>query len=92
MEATSVLIPTVLLVSLTLGTLTQLQDLAQQSADKSIKYADDATNAIDCAYTARPLSDCSPDLFSTDFKAEAEQTKAILEDLQKQEMGADLMN
>jgi len=90
MATASALIPAVLIVSLTLGTLTQLQDIAQQSSQKAVKFADDSNKAIDCAFQARPLSDCSPDLFSTDFKAEAEQTKAILDDLQQQQMGADL--
>ena len=90
MATANVLIPTVLIISLTLGTLTQLQDIAQHASQKAVKFADDSTNAIDCAYQARPLSDCSPDLFSTDFKQEAQQTQAILDDLQKQQMGADL--
>lgn len=83
----SVLIPAVLLLTLTVGTVTQLEALAQQSADKTIKYAEDATNAIDCAYQARPLSECSPDLFSTDFKAEVAESQRIIADLQAQQAG-----
>lgn len=91
MDAT-IALPTIILVSITLATLTQLEDLAQQSADKSIKFAEDSTKALDCAYTARPLSDCSPDLFSADFKAEVTETQRILADLKAQQPGANLQH
>jgi hypothetical protein len=83
-------IPSVLMVTLMLTTLTQLEDLGQQSADKTVKFATDATNAIDCAYQARPLTECSPDLLSTDFTAEIQESQRILEDLRSQQPGANL--
>lgn len=83
------MIPVVLVLSLSLATLTQLEDLAQASSDKAVKYASDMTNAIDCAYQARPLSECSPDLFSTDFKNEMAQSQAILADIQAQQTAPD---
>ncbi len=80
-------IPTVLVLSLTLATLTQLQDIAESSSEKAIKYAEDMNGALDCAYQARPLDECSPDLFSEDFKEETARTQAILADLQAQQPG-----
>jgi hypothetical protein len=82
-----VMLPTVLILSLTLATMTQLQDLAQEASDKAVKAADDQVNALDCAYTARPLTECSPDLFSEDYKAETAQAQAILADLRAQQYG-----
>lgn len=81
----SAIIPALLVLSLTLGTLTQLENLAQTSADKAIKYSTDMNNAIDCAYTARPLTDCSPDLFSTSFKDEIDQSQNILSQIEAQQ-------
>jgi hypothetical protein len=85
-------IPAMLMLSLSIGTVMELSDIAQTSADKAIAYSEDMTAALDCAYTARPLDECSPDLFSTDFKIEADRTRAILEDLEKQQAGANLHN
>ena len=81
------MIPTLLVVSLTLATMTQLQDLAQDASDKAIAAATAQVNAIDCAYEARPLTDCSPDLFSQDFTDEIERSHAILADLQESQPG-----
>jgi hypothetical protein len=88
--ADTIVIPTVLILALALSTVTQLEALAQESSDKSVKFATDATNALDCAYTARPLTECSPDLFSTDFTAEIEESNRILEDIRSQSAGAAL--
>jgi hypothetical protein len=90
--ASGIMIPSAVMLALMLTTMTQLEALAQESADKSVKYADDATNAIDCAYQARPLTDCSPDLFSTDFHDEMDESQRILDDLRSQQMGAELQN
>ena len=92
MVAPTVYLPTILILSLTIGTLTQLQDIAQHSADKAIAQATDANNAIDCAYQARLLAECSPNLFSHDFNEESLQTQAILDDLQTQQAGSNLVH
>jgi hypothetical protein len=88
--APNIAIPTVLILSLTIGTLTQLTDVAQATSDKAVKYSQDMSNAVDCAYQARALTECSPDLFSTDFKEQVTQTQAILADLHTQELGSNL--
>ncbi len=85
--AAQVLMPTVLILSLTLATLTQLQDLAQDASDKAVAAANDQVNALDCAYTARPLSECSPNIFSNNVDAEIVQSQAILADLRAQQYG-----
>jgi hypothetical protein len=74
-------VPMLLIVSLSLATVTELHDIAQEASESTIAYAEDATAALDCAYTARPLDECSPDLFNEDFKEQAERTRAILDDL-----------
>jgi len=71
-----------IIVALLLGTLTQLEDLGEEASQKTIDYAEQAVNAIDCAYQARPLTECSPDLFNADFTAEIEETNRLLEEIQ----------
>ncbi len=78
------------MLSLTLGTLTQITDLAEASSEKAVKYSEDMTNAIDCAYQARPLTECSPDLFSSDFKAEVAEAQRIAAELKAQQPGSKL--
>jgi hypothetical protein len=80
----------VLVVSLSLGTALELHDIARESAAKAVAYSDDMNAALDCAYTARPLDECSPNLFSTEFKTEAERTRAIIDDLRAQQPGTRL--
>lgn len=82
-----VLMPTVLILSLSLATLAQLEDLAQSASDKAVQAATDQVAALDCAYTARPLDECSPNLFSNDFKSETARTQAILADLRASQQG-----
>ena len=88
--ADNIIVPTILVLSLTLGTLSQLTELAETSSAKAVQYSEDMTNAIDCAYTARPLSECSPNLFSTDFKEDVAQTQAILKEIKAQQPGGKL--
>jgi hypothetical protein len=85
-----IVIPSALVFTLMLATLTQLEDVAQQTTDKVAKYADDQKNAVDCAFQARMLTECSPDLFATDFHAEAQETQRILDDLKASQPGARL--
>jgi hypothetical protein len=86
----SLYLPALLIISLSIGTAMELVDVAEVSAAKAVAYSEDMTVALDCAYTARPLDECSPDLFSTDFTEEADRTRAILEDLREQQAGAKL--
>jgi hypothetical protein len=90
--ADSIIIPGLLVVTVMLATMTQLEDLAWQTSDKAVKYSTDMTNAVDCAFTAEALDKCSPDLFSTDFKEETAETQRILEDLRSQQAGANLQH
>lgn len=86
----SMYLPALLIISLSIGTAMELATVAEASATKAVEYSNDMVLALDCAYTARPLDECSPDLFSTDFTQEADQTRAILEDLRSQQAGARL--
>lgn len=84
------MIPSLLVISVMLATLGQMEDLAWQTTDKAVKYSEDMTNAVDCAFQARALDECSPDIFSADFKAETAETQRILNDLRAQQPGAKL--
>jgi|AntRauTorcE11897_2_1112592.scaffolds.fasta_scaffold194635_1 hypothetical protein len=64
-----------------MGVLTDLEDLSHQVSDKTVKFAQDATSALDCAYEARPLTECAPDITSKEFSDEIAQTNAILQEL-----------
>ncbi len=85
--ATPALMPTVLILSLSLATITQLQTLAEDASDKAVQAAIDQTNALPCAYEARPLNECSPNIFSNNVDAEIAQSQAILADLRAQQYG-----
>jgi hypothetical protein len=64
-----------------LGFALQLYDIAESSSEKTVKYADDMNKAMDCAFTGRLISECSPELMSTNFKEEANQTLTILQNM-----------
>jgi hypothetical protein len=83
----AVFVPMVLVVTLTLATMTQLHDLAQDASDKAVAAATAHVAAIDCAYEARPLTECSPEIFSVDYTEEIERNQAILADLRESQTG-----
>ncbi len=86
----AVFVPTMLVISLTLATLTQLQDLAQDASDHAVAAAQDQVNALDCAYEARPLNECSPNIFSDRTSEDIARSQAILADLRSQQAGSNL--
>jgi hypothetical protein len=57
-----------------LGFAMQMVDIAESSSEKTIAFADDMNNAIDCATKGIDLSICSPNLMNHDFSAEINQT------------------
>ena len=61
-----------------LGMLTELQDLATDAQERTLEYAQDALNALDCAYEARPITECSPTITNPQFKEEIERTNSLL--------------
>ncbi len=69
-------IPIALIVVFT--TLSELEAHAYHVSERTIQFADDAVSALDCAYTARPLTECSPNLITADFSEEIERTHALL--------------
>jgi len=83
-------LPAILILSLSIGVATELATVAEASAAKAVAYSEDMVIALDCAYTARPLDECSPNLFSTEFTEEADRTREILEDLRSQQPGSKL--
>lgn len=71
------------------GMLSELEVLAYEVSDRTIEYADDAVRALDCAYEARPLTDCSPNLINPDFSAEIERTQQQIQALKPVHPSAD---
>ena len=71
------LITASIVVSIIIGLTMQLVDIADSTSKKVVKYADDMNNAIDCAFKGVDIYVCSPDLSSTDFRPELNQTKEI---------------
>jgi hypothetical protein len=57
-----------------LGFAMQMVDIAESSSQKTIDFADDMNNAIDCATKGIDLSVCSPDLMNHDFSPEINKT------------------
>lgn len=73
-----------IVAALLLGTLTQLVDLGEQASDRTVAYAEDAVAALDCAYQARPITECSPDITNPDFAEEIQETNKLLEEIRSQ--------
>lgn len=72
-------------MALILGAATQLQEIAESSADKAIEFSDDMNSAMDCATKGIPIRVCSPELLEYDFDDEKESLEAVLEELQPNE-------
>lgn len=66
-----------------LGMLTELEDLTKDAQERTLQYAQDATAALDCAYQARPITDCAPGITNPDFTQEIERTNKLLQESRK---------
>ena len=55
----------------------QLADVAQSTADKTLSYATDMEQAVDCAFHGLPLEECSPDIYKYDFKEDINHTMEV---------------
>jgi hypothetical protein len=60
-----------LITALLLGTANELIGLAEQASNKTVAYTGEMENALDCAFQARPLYECSPNLMNATFQDEA---------------------
>ena len=67
-----------------LGVALELEELSIHASDKTLEFAQQAVSALDCAYEARPLTECSPEITNAQFREEIEQTNKLLEDLRSQ--------
>ncbi len=61
-------------VILLLGVALELESIARTTSDKAIGFAGDMEDAMDCAVTGRPIRECSPGLYTTNFDDETEET------------------
>ncbi|PIO06818.1 hypothetical protein COT47_02645 [Candidatus Woesearchaeota archaeon CG08_land_8_20_14_0_20_43_7] len=66
-----------------LGFVMELNSIAEDASGKSIKFAEDMSNAIPCAAKGIPIGVCSPDLTSYDFTPEMERYMAALNEMNK---------
>ena len=72
----------IIVTTLMLGTITQLETLANETSEITVEYTEEMVRALDCAYTARPLTECSPNLLSREVADEITRTNQILLELQ----------
>lgn len=66
---------------LIVGIATQLEDIAHDSADKAVAFADDMNSAMGCATRGVPITTCSPTLMSHDFSDEQQAYMDTLENI-----------
>ena len=64
-----------------LGFAMQMVDIAESTSAKTISFADDMNNAMDCATKGIDLTVCSPNLMNHDFKPEINKTIQANKDL-----------
>lgn len=72
-------IPVVMIVVLTASS--QLYDIAEQSSNKAVVFAEDIEGAMDCAVQGIELSKCSPNLMNTSFREDMENYSRVLNEL-----------
>lgn len=75
-------------VAVLLGMVTELQDLAQDTQDRTLQYTQDVVDALECAYQASPLTDCAPGITNDDFSQQIKETNALLRKAQRETLEA----
>jgi len=60
------------------GLFSNLYDIATETSDKTIIFADDMRNAIDCATRGISIYECSPNLGQEQFQEELEDTRELM--------------
>ena len=66
-----------------LGMVAELELLATDAQERTLQYAEDTLNALDCAYEARPITECSPGITNPDFEEQIKQTNKLLKETKK---------
>lgn len=66
----------------------QLVVLAHDVSDKSIDFADDMVEGVDCTLQGRLLSECKPELLAVDFSYEQERFQELTQDMSSQLLGS----
>ncbi|MFP4111564.1 MAG: hypothetical protein ACLFPQ_05410 [Candidatus Woesearchaeota archaeon] len=72
-----------IVMSLVLGLAMQLIEIAESTSEKVVRYAEDMNSAIDCAFRGIDISYCAPNLAGTDFKGELNETKEIIDEINR---------
>ena len=52
----------------------EMADIAQSTSDKTLDFAGDMENAVDCAVRGLPLEQCSPGIMGYDFTQDMNET------------------
>lgn len=53
-----------------LGFIVELGEIAESTSVKTLRYTQDMSDAMDCAFRGVSISECSPNLLETDFEPE----------------------
>jgi hypothetical protein len=61
-----------------IGLFSDLYNIADKTSDKTITFAEDMENAIDCATRGISIYECSPNLGQENFQEELKNTKDLL--------------
>ena len=69
-----------ILIALLLVVASELEDIAESTADQALAFSADMSNAMPCATLGIPLAECSPELFNYDF---TENKEALLEQIEE---------
>ncbi|MFW5991059.1 MAG: hypothetical protein ACOCQX_02410 [Candidatus Nanoarchaeia archaeon] len=76
------------LAILFLGFASQLMEIAESTSEKSVDFAYDMQNAVDCATKGVDMNECSPGLYEYEFDREMEDTieanQQFIENIEKE--------
>ncbi len=72
------------IIAMILGFAVELQAIAEDASSQTIEFSNNAADALECAYTARPLNECSKDIFSDKTTKEIAETRRILDEMTKE--------
>ncbi len=61
------------------GFALEVEKLSLQAQEATTEFLEHAVRAIDCAYTARPLSECAPELFNDEHRKQIEEYQELLQ-------------
>jgi len=73
-----ILPPIILLI---LALVSQLMEIAESTSERTIEYANDMNDALDCAFRGINIRRCSPTLMNTTYEEEYKQFEDVLKNM-----------